>query len=258
MPDNAPMGNEKKKKKHGGRGCLIGLLVLAAILIATVFAAVRTENGRAFVEDRFQKWLEMDLRIGSAGLSLPCDVVARNVQSSGYSDPGKPGFKAQEIRVGYRPPKGLHVSVYKGSLNLVRLADGSWAPGYFSKMGELPKRNIAEISRITSTFREDVALEISEWRMTWSDTEGGQEAEASGITFRMTPVSVPGRQMFHYYLSVYNVQGGEGAKGHDIEREWLASDMHDYVELYRENRTLPASGEAFWEGKKRDQREESH
>ena len=250
MPDNAPMENQKKKPGRGGPGCLIAFVVAAAIVIATAFAAVRTEGGCAFVEERLQKWLDMDLKIESASLGLPCDVVMKQVASKDFDLPGQPGFKAQELRVGLRLNGRLSISAYKWRLNLVRLPDDSWAPGCFSKLGGLPKRTIAEISHLTSDLREDAVMDINEGRITWGDADGRQEAEAEGIVFRMTPVSVPGRRMYHYYLSVYNVQGGEGAKGHDIEREWLASDMHEYLELYRESRSLPASGQEFWEGGK--------
>jgi hypothetical protein len=248
MADEAPKEN-KKRSRLRPKGCLLVLLVVALIAFGTAIAAVHTESGRKTVEARLAKWLSMDLRIESARFALPCDVVVKNVESRDFGTPGAPGFKAQELRLGWRGWGRGNIAVYRCALHLVRDPDGGWAPDAFSRLGELPKRNIAEISRLTSGCREGAAVEVSEGVVTWSDAAGGQEAEASGIAFRLTPVSVPGRRMYHYYLAVYGVTGADGARGHDIEREWLASDAHDYLELYREGRGRPPGGQAFWEGK---------
>jgi hypothetical protein len=211
--------------------------------------AVRTEGGRSFVEERLEKWLGLELTIQGASLGLPCDLVVEHLESRDFGFPGGPGFRAEELRLGLRPSSRLRVSAYRCALNLARRPDGSWAPGCFSKLGDLPGRTVAELSRLTAGFRDGVALDVSEGAVTWFDADGVQGVEARGIVFRLAPAAVPGRRMHHYYLAVRNVVGAEAVQGHDVEREWLASDMHEYLELYGESRGLPPSGAAFWEGK---------
>jgi len=243
-------GEEKKGKKRRLPGCLATVVVLGALLLGIILMVLRSQGGKDFVEDRLKKWLGHELTIRGVTLGFPLDLVVEELVSKDFDLPGEGGFKAEELRIGARGFNRLRIAVYKGRLNLVRREDGGWEPGFFSKLGDLPKRSISEISRLTSGFRNSVVFVINDGRISWLGPDGRLEAEAGGIVFRVTPVGVPGRQMFHYYLSVYTVVGPDGGRGHDIEREWLASDDHDYLELYRENRGLPATGQEFWEGRR--------
>lgn len=226
---------------------VITILVLAAILVTTVFFAVRTETGREIIKGWLEKRLGMELTIERARIGWPYVLIIEMPASKSFRSGEKPGFKAQEVRIalGIRPI--WRVSVHRCVLYLVRDSDDNWNPEFFGKLGDLPLKNIGEISRVTGGFRKNTALDITESSIRWLNSKGSLTASASGISFSLTPVRIPGRRMYHYYLAVYNVLGPDSARVHDIEREWLASDISDYVEIDRSERRRPVSGGEFWE-----------
>ena len=180
-------------------------------------------------------------------MALPFEIVIDRMESKGFEFGLKPGFKAREVRIAPRLFSPTAVTVLRGELTLARGEDGTWKPGGFSRLGDIPLRNIAEISRVTRTFRRNVTLHITDGSVVWLDNTELEIASASGILLDVAPVSIPQQTMYYHHLMVYNMLGVDGMRVHDVEREWLSSVTRDYIELHRSGKPIPVSGRQFWE-----------
>ena len=225
---------------------VVTVLVLAAILLVTGFFAVRTDGGRSLVADRLGKLLGTAVTVEKTSIGWPYDLVLDKVVSVDYSSDG-PGLRAETVRIGCGRGWGLRVSAVRPELNLVHGSDGSWQPALFGRLGDLPVGDIAEISRITAGFRRRVTLYVRDGTIIWRDKDQKVLASAGGVSLGIAHVTLPGRRMHHYSLSVYNVLGAGGARIHDIERKWLADDATDYIELFRSGQKTSSVEGDFWE-----------
>jgi hypothetical protein len=52
--------------------------------------------------------------------------------------------------------------------------------------------------------------------------------------------------MQHYRVAVYQARGRDEDRADDVEREWLASETDDYIEVGRGGRETTASARGFW------------
>jgi hypothetical protein len=87
-----------------------------------------------------------------------------------------------------------------------------------------------------------MALQVDDGAVRWMERDGTETAAASGIRFGLTPVDVPGRQMYHYALAVHSLRSPGGARSYDMEREWLCSDTIEYLELHQGDDTKAGAG----------------
>lgn len=246
------MGNgDGDGKKQGGKGglgrLLVALVVLLVILFIVAFVVARMDAGRDLIKGWLEKQLGLELAIGHTSLGLPFEVVIDRVESKGFDFGIKPGFKAREIRIAPRLFSPTQVSVLRGEMTLMRGEDGVWVPAGFSRLGDVPLRNIGEISRVTRGFRKNVAIHVTEGSIVWLDRTELEIASASGVLLDVLPVTIPEQTLYYHHLVVYNMLGIDGLRVHDVEREWLSSDTKDYIELHRSGKPIPASGRQFWE-----------
>jgi len=226
---------------------MLTIVVLAVIFLTTLFFAVRTEGGRSFIEDRVERYLGRKMSIERTRIGFPCVLVMEGMRSKDVDSGDGSGLKVQELRIGLGMRTRWVVSAHRCELNLLRRRDGSWTPEVFGRLGDLPLRNVTEISRVTSRLRKNMRLRVSESSLRWLDGSGSEMASARGISLRISPVRVPDRKMYYYHLSAYNVVGADGTRISDVDREWLAGDTKDYIEIHRSQRGIPASGQEFWE-----------
>ena len=215
--------------EEGRQGCLGRLLgtlvVLALILLVTVYFAARTEGGRAFVEDRLERRLGVALTVGGTAIGWPYALVIRDVASDGFGQEGRAGFHADEVRISRLHPRLRRcVTVHRPVLHLALDDDGAWRPAAFARLGELWRMELGEVSRATTGWREQTTLHVHEASLRWYDQEGQERASAGGVSFQVVPVRIPGRDMFYCRLSAYNVSGPDGERLHDVETEWLTSE----------------------------------
>ena len=226
---------------------LVTVLVLVLIVLVTGFFAAKTEGARRMVEDRLTKLLGVPVRVEQIRIGFPYALVSDRAASKGFEE-GEPGFRAQEVRVcaGIRP--FCRVSILRAELRLVRNRDGMWEPTALAGLGEAVTGNVAGISGLTESLRRRVLLRVRDSSIRWRDTGGAEVAMASGVDFKMAPVRFPGRRvLFHYDLSVRNWADSDGRKLHDLEREWLAWEKTDYLEMVRAGRPAREANKGFWE-----------
>lgn len=252
------MSKDKKDKQQiwfsssGGErmGCITRFLMTAvimlAILLVTVFFVVGTEGGRSFVQDWIGKYLGVQVEIANTGIGWPYVLVIDTIATKDFGA-GLPGFHAREVRVGMGIKPLWRVSIKKGELRLVKDKDNNWQPAIFGRLGDLPARNITELSRMMKEMQARMALKIRDSSIEWCDDRGATVSLARGISFDMIPVKLADEKMCQFDLSIYNVINPDGVNISDIERNWLASSMDDYIEIRRSDREkIPALARAFW------------
>lgn len=232
-----------------GRALITTAVLLAILLVTGVFVA-RSDGGRSFAEDRLAKWLGDEASIGRMHIGWPYVLVMEKVQTRRMADEGQPGCKALEVRISPRLFSPWHVGVTRGVLNLVEKPDGTWEPGAFTRLGELPDKGVADVSRIMEPLREKVSLTLTDASLRWIGPNGVPRASASGVSLSSRPADIPGHRMTHYRLSVYSSMGPGGKRAQDEEREWLASESKDYIELSRSSRQAQTGELGFWESSK--------
>lgn len=244
----------KIRISSSGNGVLSGvvrflstaLIIVIILMVAGVFVS-RSEGCRSFFEGRLELLLGTGVTIENSRVGWPYVLVLEKVKAKGLGEDDLQGFKALEVRVSPRLRGGMLIRVKRGVLTLVRQVDESWLPEAFARLGDLPLKNLAEVSHITSKLRKRHMLHISDGAIHWLGADGVPLASATGISFDLQPVNVRGWRMYHYRLSVYNAVDPHAGKVHDVEREWLSSDDREYIELHASSREMPASNRGFWE-----------
>ena len=245
--EEAP-GKLRISSPRGGLGgfirSLLTLLVILAILLLTGVFAVRTEGGKVFVKDHLAKRLGMELSVGTVRIGWPYDLVVDEIESEGYGV-DRAGFRCRELRAGLGGRAAFRFSLIAPELRLVKDVDARWMPGRFGRMGDVAMGNILAVSRLTETLRERVCLTIREGSIEWFD--GATRSAAKGISFSLAPIDVPGREMYHYLLSVESAVDAAGTRALNVQREWLASETIEYLEVAASDAETAEPQSFFWE-----------
>ena len=228
----------------GGNGLkrfLVTVIIIVIILYVGAFFGLRTAGARSLIDGAMEKRLGMEVEIGETKLAFPLGVTMQMVKAG---EPGEnlPGFLAQELRVNFLSGAGTRVSASGVELVVAKQDDGSWAPRFFSRMGDLPARKTEVVSDVTKSFREKVSVAIDGALVKWVDEDGRVQVMAESLDFEMQPVKLPGREMFHYRLGVFKCTADVigGGSGHDIVREWLSGPDAAYVEVFSQG-DIPTS-----------------
>jgi len=221
------------------------LVILAILLIAGVFA-VKTDGFRDIACNHLTKKMGMDMSVTAMRIGWPYDLIAENVESAGFAEDA-PGFRCSELRVGLGRRSLYRICMTGAELVLAKDADARWIPSRFGRLGEISAGNILELSRISETMRKRVALVIEEGSVVWLSGEPATRAAGKGVTFRVAPVDIPGRRMYHYFLSVDSAVDGNGARVRGVTREWLASETIEYLEMSASEAETEGPPQPFWE-----------
>lgn len=221
----------------GGNGLarlVVTLLILALIFYAGAYFGLKTEGARSLVEGWLSRRAGMEVKIDRARLAFPLGVAVYGLAAGEIAEGGA-GVAAEELRVKFLSGPGMKVEARGVDLVLARDRDGSWGPRYFSRLGDAPVLSLSDLSGVTSSFRKNVALDVSGAVIKWLGEEGRVYAMMEGVDCRMEPVDLPGREMFYYKLVVfkYSMDGAGGGWGREIVREWLAGEGSGpaYMEL---------------------------
>jgi len=214
-------GNEDRL---GGLGRLVvTLVVLAAILMVTGFFAVRTEGGSQFVQEWIGKRVGIDITAERTRIGWPYVLVLEDVEARPAEEGQPPLLTVREVRLGLRLGGQWSIRIVRGDARLVQDDDGTWSPGLLGRLGVLDPLDITQVSRATAGFRRRARLDIRDSALVWVDARGKVQAAARGIDFRMVPVRVPARRLYHYALSAQSVTR-EGMRPREVNEEWLAGE----------------------------------
>ena len=235
--------------REGGLGPLarivVTMLVLAAIVLGAGFFAVRTDGGRSFIEDRLENRLGMELSVRRTRIGWPYRLVLEQVVTEGFDGPEAAGFRAQEVLIGIDWRLRRHITVRRGIVHLVRSRDDHWTPEVLTRLGEAPFRRLPDVSRLADVLGPHAELHVSESALRWMDITGHELASANGVSYHLQDARVPGRRARHHALSIYHAVAPGGARVHDVEREWLATEDRPYIEVAAAGAGAVDAGE-FW------------
>ena len=210
---------------------LVSLVVIAMLLALTVVVIVHTDGFRQLAVERLKTAAGgEDLRVVRSRSGWPCDLVLEGIETAGL-DAGGPGFRVGELRVGPRPSGGWRVRVDRAVLNLEQSAGDQWRPGCFAGLADVPWHDVSELTRLTRTNWARGTLRLTDATLRWLRADGGVLASASGVSFSMQPVRVDGRRLCLYRLQAALLAMPDGTALRDVNREWLASDGNDFIEL---------------------------
>lgn len=213
---------------------LVTLVILAIVVLVTVFFAVRTDGGKVVIQGWLEKKLGMELMVSKTRIGLPYVLVIEDVKSVGFKMDKTAGFHAQEVRVapGWRPM--WSVTVVRGTFCLVRADDGQWEPQSLSFAGGLDLEKPETVVTATRDLRSELRLRLEDGAFKWLQPGGaGVERLATGVFFAVTPLRAPGRRLYHYRLAVSSLRTPGFEAVRDLQREWVSTDEQDYVELSR-------------------------
>lgn len=214
---------------------LVTVLVILIVLLVTLFFAVRTSGGHDFIEERIEKQIGIRVSAERMRIGWPYALVLEDVTTDGFTDDGlESGFAAQEVRLGPSLRARYRIFIRRGHLRLVETSTTVWEPACFARLGEWPYGDLADVTRLTAFADGRMDLEVSASRVEWVDASAAVIAAAHGISYRVTPVRIPGRRMQHHALSLYSMTRPDAERLSDIDREWLSSDSIGHVELVDE------------------------
>lgn len=226
----------KVKTPEGGMGVIgrffVTVLIILVVLLVTIFFAVRTRGGHAFIEERIERQLGVALHIERMRIGWPYALVMEGLRTEGFDEAGeRPGFAGQEVRLGPSLRARYALFVRRGHVRLVADDQARWTPACFARLSELPYGDLADITDMLPFASGHAALEIEGGRVEWFGRDGAIMSSAHGIHYAVTPVRIPGRHMRHHALSLYSMTRPNGARMSDVSCEWLSSGTIGNIEL---------------------------
>jgi hypothetical protein len=247
----ADADNKQKPARSGGgclkRGIFLSVFFILVLMIGGVLF-VRSNSGRVFIEERLCKILKMEVTVASARIGFPYVLILDGVKSEAFGLKQTGRLTAGEVRLAPSLRTMAKVTLLAPELRLVREADGRWIPEEFSELGDLASTNLLVLGDMTYALRRKVALQVSDGTLRWFAGDGTEIATARGLEFSITPVSIPGRKMYHYRLSLFEATGDERIAVQATAREWLSAEGgRKYIEIERSGPEIPAAAASFWD-----------
>lgn len=242
---------ETAKKKHGLRRLLVTLVVIAVILYVFLFLAARTDGARSLVEKWMSDKIGSQVTIRKMAMTLPFGLAMEDVRTKDFTGDSA-GVDVGEMKMVPGGRTALSLSAKNVKIVLEREGEEGWGPRLFEKVGDLPLKDIGEISRVTESFRERLSVVAERISITWIDQGGEILAMVEDASFSVEPVFLPSGKWHYYSLKIYKCEapGLGGLTGKDIAKEWLADENRPYVELKSSGKTGDEAGGEFW-GKKK-------
>jgi hypothetical protein len=241
---------ENGKRGGGLKRFFVTLLILFVIVYVSCWFAAGTDGMRSLVEKWLSDRVGMPVTVKKVRMSFPVGLVVKDLSSNDFKEDAA-GLQVAELNLSPGVDTAWLVTLKQVRLVLVQDGEKSWMPRFFEKLGDLPTRNITEISRVTHGFRDRVAVSSEKVSIRWIDGAGGILAAVDDGAFRVEPVSLPVGEWHYHSLSIYRYEapGLDGYSVRDMTREWIASDDNGYVELSRSGKSGHGPGSEFWEAK---------
>lgn len=242
------ISSEDRPRMNAFGRFLVTMLILASIAGITLLIAVRTTGGRQFICSSLEKRTGAEWTIGSAKIGWPYDLVLEDLATKETAPSGDPLVSIRELRVGWRG-RTWRIFVLRCAANTVKRPLGDWNPGFLARVGTLRGKDAAEITRLTAGFRKRTHLTVRDSSVRWLRGSGDSVESANGVFFSVIPLKAGERRLYYYRLAADAVIGGDGVLlAHDVEREWLATEDRDYIEIDR-SASGDAGGDAgLWTG----------
>ncbi len=223
---------------------LVVLMIVLVLLMVAGWIAARTDGARTLVEQWMENRLGMQLLVGGTRIGFPYVLIAENIVS-GNGEEGEGYLQVSEARISLGCNPRVKVMLNECDLVLARGAEGAWEPSAFAVLASL--ESVEDIVAETKGFRDDVCLRVENSSIRLIDGAGRDITRATGVRFSMARAEAGDRLLYHYYLWIDHASGANIAPVYNLEREWLAIDELDYIQLkYTSDQKKTRSGHSFW------------
>lgn len=247
--------NEKPPRRgffSGLRGFFVTTLLLAALLYGSVYIIGLMDGFRAFLEDHLKASIDLRVKITKAWLTPALNLEFEGLTTEGFGRKGLPGLQIQHgfIEWCFHDEAGWHLPgvrrmVLRG-IDVAFAPDdfGRWDPPPLASVGaqiaewcsfKIPppkaERALANLEPKTAgTGKAPVdllaqlpklRLELADAHLVWWDADGNELAAANKLRLAILPITLPSREVTHYWLRMDEATVRDGSRAHDIRCEFF-------------------------------------
>ncbi len=225
--------------------CYFLLFLVGATLVFGVLA-VRTAGFRELAAARILDWTQTRVGIRGSRMVWPYDVALKDLTVPVNPGRERPGLFVPELRVGWRPFRGLEIRMIRPYARLVRGADGNWNPEELGLLGQI--RNAGDMVDWLAPVQGRASVRILRGTLEVATPDGVTERRLESIDLDAVPVVLPGRRAVHFRLRTGPMFGGEG-RYRSLGAEWLAIEGAGVRELvFDVDSGGTPWGRDFWKG----------
>lgn len=211
---------------------------LLALLILAVFGifAVRTEGVRQMLENRLQRRTGLDVAVGAARIGWPYELVLAAVVfeekdlSQNAAVANRPLLTLDELRLGWRGRRGMHVTARNGRVTLRTGPDGRPQPAQWAPLADVEEA-VPLTAWLEEVFGKGVRFRCEQVDIAWLDHDGGTIASAENVTLLSLPLHVPRRTWRFCELTVDRLYRVDGNWLAGLRHEWLVSGAAVMVQM---------------------------
>jgi hypothetical protein len=246
---------EKPRRRgifSGLGGFLFTTLLLVALLYVAVFIIGRLDGFRAFLEDHLKSTIDLRVKVAKVWLTPSLNLEFEGLSTENFGRKGMPGLQIQNgfIAWSVHDETGWHMpSVRRAVMRGVQVTFapddyGRWEPTPLAPVGERiadwcnfkvtapkaekPLPRIEEKpgmpSKVPPNLVESLRkmrLEIADARLVWWDADGIELAAANKLRLAILPITLPSREVTHYWLRIDEATLSDGRRAHDIRVEFF-------------------------------------
>ncbi len=210
---------------HPLAGCLVTVVIIAAILLAAIAFALRTRGGSELIADYLRDRTGLDVTLGKARLALPCDLVLEGLRTRGGGATNG-DLSVREVRLQWQIDGSPVVKILGAELTLVKSGTDGWMPESFAEVGAL-----SDVLQTPGFFIEAprLTLDVRDSTIRWM--AGTNTWGVQGLGFRSLPVRVGGQVWRYFEVQAGQVNRAGGTTGRAVRREWISAPEKGYLEL---------------------------
>ncbi len=236
----------EKQDSHPIRSFLAFLFFLAVALLIFIMLAVRTGGFREIVSVKNEEWFQTRLAIRDSRIAFPYDLVLTDVTVPAKPGADKAGLIIPEVRVGWRPFRGLSVRLEKPSVTLIESESGAYVPAELEQLGAIS--NAAGIVEWLRPLNRRATFYIRDGLLTVMDPESKPIRRMEAIQMSVLPIELPGRPSVHYRLKAGPMTSPAG-RFDALAQEWLSMEGIGVVGISCEGDAGGApEGRHYWKG----------
>ncbi len=213
-----------------------GLLILVLLALFGVLAA-RTEGARQLIENRLQRSAGLTANILTARIGWPYDLVLTDVDffendgSTNQAVGTPPVLRMQELRFGWRPRRGITITVRDAEINLWLTTDGQLHPVSWAAL-----RDVEDAAAVAAWLEDLVgqatAVDVKRGTIRRHDLAARDvDVAAENLRLVSLPLRIPDRSWRYYELTADRVRRADGTLLTGLQHEWLMSRETSLIQL---------------------------
>ncbi len=212
------------------------LLVLVLLALFGVLA-MRTEGARQLLEDRLQRRVGLTAKVHAARIGWPYDLVLAEVvffenggSTNEFADT-PPVLRMAELRFGWRPRRGIAITVRDAEVNLRLAPDGQVHPPSWAVWNDVNDA-VAVAAWLDDLVGRSAAVEVKQATIRRHDPAARQvEVCAGNLRLVSLSLRIPDRSWRYYELTADRVRRADGTLWKGLQHEWLMSEEASLIQL---------------------------